>query len=407
LDYRKREVKYKTLDQNTNTSTGMSVAIDPHDFARLVNEVIESIGFNTVEVTEAYEEGTPVQQEQVQTEEDKRSFKYLQEKEDEAWEVARTQEEKIEHYHHVDRQYDSEEREHRSNSYRSVHEIDCLIKSWSGDLPIERFWFYSTEHCVDKTVTTPLYLTLRERVDYTGSSWYKKKSKSKYRAITVQLSRHVKERQYGRVFFGTETRYVPLGTPVPPVRRAQPVIGYIKSGNNKIYCKESFYRNPLKGVLFKHKGKSILKEPTQLGETIDTIFWNLELYRNDRELHPERNEGSVARSLFKTLKTDFCYNITEWVSSFSQTKLDQQDLEWSQRLGESRSRISEKYLDTKIEELRIGSIEFANYCRIIQRSLKRKYYIRYRKSIKIQRAYRAYVVRQWANGQYIFHWMST
>jgi hypothetical protein len=267
------------------------------------------------DISEAYKENSEevlVQQESIDdTEEDKTSFKYLQRKEDEAWDTARRQEETVEHNIYLERQFDSEESELRCNSYQSAYATDSIIKSWSGDLPINRYWFYSTEHQVDGTVTTPLYLTTKERADYTGSSWYKKKSKSKYRAITVQLSRHIRERQYGRVFFSTKTRYVPLGTPVPPVRRDQQVIGYIKIRENKLYCTASHYQNPLKGVLYKHKDKSILKEPTQLGETIDTIFWNLELYRNDRELHPERNEGSIARSLFKTLKTSFNYHIED------------------------------------------------------------------------------------------------
>jgi hypothetical protein len=388
----------------------MSVAIDPHTFARLINEITETIGLTIVDISEAYEdnqEGALVQQEPVQIEEDKSSFKYLQLKENEEWELARRQEERVEHYVYLDRQFDSEERESRRKSYRSVYETDCLIKSWSGDLPIQRYHFYDTEHKVDGTVTTPLYLTPNRRIDYSGSSWYKKKSKSKYRSITVQLSRYTKERQYGRVFFSTETRYVPLGTPVAPIRREQPVIGYIKYGNTKIYCEASIYKNRLKGVLYKDKGRSILKELTPLGETIDTIFWNLELYRNDRELHSERNEGSIARSLFKTLKTDFNYHIEGWISSFSQVKLDKEDLEWAQHVRISRNRLSEQYLEEKIEELQLGSVEFANYSGTIQRKWKGVYYKRYRKAIKIQRAYRAYVIRQWANGEFVFLWMNT
>jgi hypothetical protein len=376
----------------------------------LTNEIFQRIGINVVDISYAYqqeEDQVLVEQQSEDNNKEHNSFEELLEKENKAWEIAREQEDKIEDFKYKGRQYDADQARHRSNSYRSEHETDSLYKCREGDLPIDRFWYYSTKYSIDGTVTTPLYLTASERANYSGSSWYKKKSKSKYRAVTIQLSRHIKEREYGRVFFSTETRYVPLGTPIPPVRREQPVIGYIKYGDNKIYCKATHYRNPLKGVLYKNKGRSILKELTQLGETINTIFWNLEIYRNDRERHSERNEGSIARSLFKSLKTDFNYHIEDWAYTYSQTKLDQDDLEWAQAVRKTKYDLSRKFLADKIKEIQIYSEECKRSSTIIQREWKRIYCRRNRKAIIIQRAYRNYVTHQVADGKFAFIWMNT
>ncbi len=95
---------------------------------------------------------------------------------------------------------------------------------------------------------------------------------------------------------------MPLDHPRRLVRRVQPIAGYILAGGLRIYCDKKFYTNRLKGVLYKEKGTSILKELTEVGERAEKIFWNLEILRNDREKHPERNEGSLA-SVYAAKKT--------------------------------------------------------------------------------------------------------
>jgi hypothetical protein len=95
----------------------------------LANEILERIGINVIDISYAFnqeEEQVLVEQQPEAEYEDKNSFKYLQQKEDEAWELARKQEEKIDYIEYQDRQYDADQAQHRRNSYRSEHETDSL-----------------------------------------------------------------------------------------------------------------------------------------------------------------------------------------------------------------------------------------------------------------------------------------
>lgn len=381
------------------------------ELASILNEITERIGITFLDIAEAYEnDETAMEVEPIGiTTEERYSYKFFEQKEKEALEATQRQVDKVFDFKYQDRQTDSEERALRSNGYRSEYTIDCIINSWNGDLPVDRYWFKSSKYSIDATVTTPLYVPREERIDYSSSSWYKKKSKSKYRSVTVHLSRHIKERQYGRVFFGTETRYVPLGqTPLHPIRRTHQVKGYIKIGNDKIFCKPEVYKNPLKGLLYKDKGSSILKETTVYGKRIETIFWNLQLCRNNPDYFPGengRNEGSVARNFFRTLKNKYNYQIQDWATeTLGKDTLDRETTEWEKHLQVTRYAFSSDYLEEEIERLQEGNKLFNKYCSIIQYNWKRKfYYKRHRKAIIIGRAYRAYVIRAWASGEFAPH----
>jgi hypothetical protein len=164
-------------------------------------------------------------------------------------------------------------------------------------------------------------------------------------------NRHTKERQYGKVFFSHEVRYLPLDKPVFPIRKIQPVQGYILEGKNKIFCDKRHYRNRLKGVLYKNKGRSILKELTEAGKKAELIFWNLELLRNDLERYPERNEGSIAREFFQSVKSDFNYSIEDWITSTFQQKSDHDDILWAQHLRNIKDKYASELFEEQVDKL--------------------------------------------------------
>lgn len=388
----------------------MSTTAELEYLVQLINEVTENFGITIVptDLSEAYMEvDEPVTNNTTETvqEVELYSYEFWELKEREAYQKIQDQENKVTDYYLQDNQNDREERQLRSNGYQSLYQKHCTKSRWNGDLPIDRFWFNCEEHYVDGTIESPLYISddhnkRLEFFDNLDSLWYTKKSKSKYKAITVLLSRHIKERQYGRVFFSTETKYVPIEKQVPFVRKYHPIKGYIKEGNTKVYCKPGVYKNPLKGVLYKDKGKSILKELTEKGKLVDNFFWNLELYKNDRGFHPVRNEGSIARSSFLLLRNSFNYQIEDWFKFEAKSKLDRYDLSTREIIQERREDLSGRELERQIDILEEGHVTFSVRSDTIQRKWKRVYYKRYRKAIKIERAYREYIDRKVQSDEY-------
>ena len=94
-----------------------------------------------------------------------------------------------------------------------------------------------------------------------SDSPYYQFNKSDYQAITSSLSPNVTEREYGRVFFNTETRY--NSWYIPNYRyQPQEVRGYSIRKNRKIYYPR--YVKPYKGVFFHiNENGSILKKRTE------------------------------------------------------------------------------------------------------------------------------------------------
>ena len=78
----------------------------------------------------------------------------------------------------------------------------------------------------------------------------------------------------------------------------------------------------------------------------------------------EQRIGSVGRRYFISLKEDFNYSIEDWVTSTSQTKLDQSDTEWAQNVRIRRNDLWEQHLDQKIELMQVESVKFSIFLEI-------------------------------------------
>jgi hypothetical protein len=157
----------------------------------------------------------------------------------------------------------------------SYFENWCIEANWNGDTNINRFWFYSNISDIDKTNS----LRSNTNIDHTtleDSSYYTL-SKSAYQEITVSLTPEATEREYGRVFFSTETRYTLEHNPDQQPYR-DTVRGYSIYKNRKVYCTK--YINPYKGVLFhKNENGSIIRRPTHRGDLINRFYNHIESFR--------------------------------------------------------------------------------------------------------------------------------
>ena len=170
-------------------------------------------------------------------------------------------------------------------NYRSCYTDWCIESNWYGDVDINRFWFNSSISDIDKTKS--LHSTPTDRLYYQFN-------KSDYQAITSSLSPNVTEREYGRVFFHTETRY--NSWYIPNYRhQTHEVKGYSIRKNRKIYYPK--YVKPYKGVFFHiNENGSILKKRTEKHHSNSPFVQYIDSLKNDIEHVPAQH---ISRSLFR------------------------------------------------------------------------------------------------------------
>jgi hypothetical protein len=187
--------------------------------------------------------------------------------------------------------------ERSSDSHRSQYENSRWVGHWTGDISPLRFWFDSDISTIDKTNSLRSYKNIVDTSEH--DSWYYRLTKSAYQEITINLTPEATEREYGRVFFNTESRYTSIYN---PYRRPyqNTVRSYSVYKNRKAYCPK--YINPNKGVLFhKQQDGSILKKITLRGETLHRFFAHIDSTKFNRsdDTLPYRiaRPGYVAGSL--------------------------------------------------------------------------------------------------------------
>ena len=162
---------------------------------------------------------------------------------------------------------------------------------------------------------------------------------SSYHAIVTDLSPDITEREYGRVFFSTQTTYTLRTHKITQGGQYTPPKGFHRQGTKKIYSKTFVKANRF--LLYKenHNG-SILRTPTTLGYILDNFFqykqsiqYNhtyvpfahyLTHYRDPRlNQFPTRQpdsqpripeEGLTTRALFTSIRdTEYIHDWTSWL----------------------------------------------------------------------------------------------
>ena len=299
---------------------------------------------------------------------------------------------------------DQIERIDNTTGFRSHYEDYNITNRWFGDTELGlgnseqgRFWYNTSPHIVDGTVKTKCYVDSPTST-YRFDSEYYYSHYTQYKKVIIPLTPHVTCREYGRVFFHTETRYISWDIPILPRRKVQKIEGFVIKGKQRIFTKS--YKNPLKDILYTTDGNGILKRHTLEGKRIDLIFWNLELYRAGYPTYSSPYEGNVLKTLWYQITKSF-YDIENWVSNLErQVPSGEQSRAIDQLYWYYRE---QRHIEEHITETLINSIKYRVYCRRIQRFwITRGYLPRLRATITIRESYRRYLSKRIGRGHSIY-----
>ena len=252
--------------------------------------------------------------------------------------------------------------------YRSQYQIDTIIDSYNGDIPKDRFWYESNIHQIDKTTNTLCYAYPTLTTDDLETPV---NVKSHYKEIILNLSPHITEREYGRVYFSTATKYVHIDSPPYLKRKIKNPRGYIVYKTHKIFC-PVYVRPP--SLYYITKG--ILKIPTVYGYIATKILNNLNLLRYNRQLHPYRTEGSIAFELFHTIRNDYNFQIHDW--ALNTPFLEPPDYDEHIRDHLQQYENSEISFYNQLDTIRRNLIQYNYFAKTIQRFWRIQYFRRKR-----------------------------
>ena len=187
-----------------------------------------------------------------------------------------------------EQEYYDEDEEFRSINHRSNYSNRCTVDNCNGDIDVNRFWFDSYCTDIDKTNSLNSTYELYKYVDTTQfDSFHYQLDKSGYQEIVTHLTPEATEREYGRVFFSTETQYSPLYY-ISYRFTPHEIRGYSIRKNRKIYGPR--YVKPRKSILYhSNDDGSILKKPTVQGNIINRFLRYIDSVRNDNDHIPARN----------------------------------------------------------------------------------------------------------------------
>ena len=168
--------------------------------------------------------------------------------------------------------------------YVCEYDQHCDRGNREGYIDIKRFWFYSTIGQIDKTSNLVLSYAQYYR-NYLYNSPYYFLPKTSFFEVVTDLSPEVSERQYGRVYFHTETRYHYFCT---PTYKGKTIRGYSIINNRRVYHDPSEYKKPNR--LYKeNQDGSILKRYTTQGLYVTRFFNYIETIRSADYNIPIRN----------------------------------------------------------------------------------------------------------------------
>jgi hypothetical protein len=283
------------------------------------------------------------------------------------------------------RELDEFQRSLFENNNRSEFDNDCITLNYTGDTHPSRFWYYVSIHEVDDTLETPFYIATHD-TDQPDSDYYQSVP-TDYRQIIIPLQRNINKREYGRVFFNTETRYVPYHQVTYPQRKQQPVRGYILIDNKEQYHLK--YTNPRKNTLYYTKPGGILKRPTLKGYIAETIFSECCDLRNN--FYNTYRKGTIASTFFNRISENYNYQIEDWaIDSINHIDTSYDINQY--RIHKSRYEYKWEQFSNHIDIVHNNRLRYKYSCIRIQRSWRIRTNNRTIAKHKIIRNWRRYIL---------------
>ena len=323
--------------------------------------------------------------------------------------LKRRQERRDEFYRYIDQ----EEAEERQRDGRTDYEFRCRLWKHSGDIPKKKIWYRTTAADVDDTVGWNFWCW--EEDHDIDEEWYTKGPED-FNKTKLLLTPRASERQYGRVFFGTTTKYIPKDQVVPSALK-QVIKGFYLVGEDKVYGdfkrkpRSDLYQPPKTGITtygsprftYKHTGTGILKLLTFEGQRYHYIRQRIQtIERSILTKHPSpdpnhpHGQSSVGGALFAELRSNHL-DLEHWAKTYREVQtFDEEHRSWVQRNDAENYQFYNRKAGKAINRIVLKRIKNSNLVRRVQRKWRSDWRRTSNRALIVaccQRAWRRHILR--------------
>lgn len=323
--------------------------------------------------------------------------------------LKKREERRNEFYRSIDR---DEEREVQENGITDYN-WRCKLWQFCGDIPKKKIWYRSTAADVDNTVGCNFWCW--EEDHDIDEDWYAQGPED-FNKTKLLLTPGASERQYGRVFFGTVTKFIPRDQVVPSSLK-QVVKGYYQVGEEKVYGdfkrkpRSDLYYPPKTGITtygskkftYSHTGTGILKVLNFEGQRCHYFLQRIRTIQRDiltrypspDPSHPH-GQASVGAALFSELRKNH-YDFEHWVNTYREVQTSDEEFrsklqKWDAEAYQHHNRRAGK----AINRLVLRKIKNSNCVRRIQRKWRSDWRATSKRAVlasRCQRVWRKHVLR--------------
>jgi hypothetical protein len=306
------------------------------------------------------------------------------------------------------------ETEERESDGIADHEFRCHLWKISGDIPKVKIWYRQPASYTDDT-TRCNFWCWEEDLDI-DEDWYVQGPEYFNKTVKL-LNPRALERQYGKVFFGTETKYISKDKIVPSSLK-QEVKGYYLDGENKVYDefkrqpRSDLYYPPKTGVTtygsekfnYRHTGTGILKVLNCEGRRYHYFKQrNQTIKRSILTLHPSPDPNqpngqlSVGAALFAELrKHHFDFEYWAHIDYRPVQTTDEEYRSYLQKTDAESYQFHSRKAGKAINRIVLKRIKNSNLVRRVQRKWRSDWRKTSKRAVlasRCQRAWRRHVLR--------------
>ncbi len=291
---------------------------------------------------------------------------------------------------------EAEKAEVESNGI-SDYEYNIRLWKFCGDIPKKKIWYRSSAPEIDDLVKIKFWCW--EEDHDIDEDWYTQGPED-FNKTRLLLNPRVSEREYGRVFFGTATKYIPKDQVVPSSLK-QEIKGYYQVGKEKVY--EPFQR----------KQRSDLFYPPKTG--ISTYgsksfqYVHITKHPSPDPSHPN-GQLSVGGALFNELRKNH-FDFEFWTKTYREVQTsEEQHRSFLQRHDAQSYQYHNRGLGKAINRLVLRKIKYSNLVRRVQRKWRSDWRHTSRSArlaTRCQRAWRTHVLRSFGTKRTIVGLLGT